>query len=228
MQAQNDLFFKEISTKKTPARRLAHGSGAFERYVAVAAYYVDLLGRPDDSPALGANVLDAAILAGATSATLYGDCGFFAVIVIIVALYLDLEGGLAAGSEILHTRLLGQPFGGFFGQSRYRPSIGAMMLDVKAVGFGSGLEFLVVVVAVVAYILDLVNQVVKMGHLMKHGCGHLADGAVDIFGGDVDLAVSFAAALPDFIDTAPAVCAAPIVGRYNNENVSIICGGEPV
>lgn len=103
-----------------------------------------------------------------------------------------------------------------------------MMLDVKAVGFGSGLEFLVVVVAVVAYILDLVNQVVKMGHLMKHGCGHLADGAVDIFGGDVDLAVSFAAALPDFIDTAPAVCAAPIVGRYNNENVSIICGGEPV
>lgn len=185
-------------------------------YVAVAAYYVDLLGRSDDGSALGANVLDAAVLAGATSATLYGDRGFFAVIVIIVALYLDLEGGLTAGGEILHTRLLGQPFGGFFGQSRYRPSVCAMMLDMKAVSFGSGLEFLVVVVAVVAYILDLVNQVVKMSHLMKHGCGHIADGTVDIFGGNVDLAVGFAAALLDFIDTAPAVCAASVVGRYSD------------
>ena len=211
-----------------PAGRLACGSGAFERYVAVAAYYVDLLGRPDDSPALGANILDAAILAGAASATLYGDRGFFAVIVIIVALYLALEGGLAAGGEILHTRLLGQPFGGFFGQGRYRPSVGAMMLDVKAVGFGGGLEFLVVVVAVVAYVLDAMNHVVEMGHLMKHCRCHLTDGAVDVFGGNVDLAVGFVCALPDFVDAAPAVCAAPIVGRYNNENVSIICGGEPV
>ena len=55
-----------------PARRLACGSGAFEGYVAIAAYYVDLFGRPDDSPALGANVLDAAVLAGAASAALYG------------------------------------------------------------------------------------------------------------------------------------------------------------
>ena len=77
-----------------PARRLACGSGAFEGYVAVAAYYVDLFGRPDDSPALGANVLDAAVLAGAASAALYGNRGFFAVIVIIVALYLDLKGVL--------------------------------------------------------------------------------------------------------------------------------------
>lgn len=129
-----------------PARRLACGSGAFEGYVAVAAYYVDLLGRPDDGPTLGANVLDAAILAGGASAALYGDRGFFAVIVIIVALYLDLEGGLAAGSEIFHTRLLGQPFGGFLGQSRYRPAVGAMMLDVKAVGLGGSLELLVVVI----------------------------------------------------------------------------------
>lgn len=199
-----------------PARRLAFGSGAFEGYVAVAAYYVDLLGRPDDGSALGANVLDAAVLADTASAALYGNRGFFAVIVIIVALYLDLEGGLAAGGEILHTRLPGQPFGGFFGQGRYRPSVGAMMLDVKAVGFGGGLEFLVVVVAVVAHILDLMDQVVKVGHLMKHGRGHLADGAVDVFGGNVDLAVGFAAALPDFIDTTPAVCAASVVGRYRD------------
>ena len=151
-------FLQRNINNKKPARRLACGSGAFERYVAVAAYYVDLFGRPDDSPALGANVLDAAVLAGAASAALYGNRGFFAVIVIIVALYLDLKGGFAAGGEILHTRLLGQPFGGFFGQGRYRPSVGAMMLDVKAVGFGGGLEFLVVVIAVVACILDLMDR----------------------------------------------------------------------
>ena len=108
---------------KLPARRLACGSGAFKGYVAVAAYYVDLLRGPDDSSALGANVLDAAVLAGAASAALYGDRGFFAVIVIIVALYLDLESGLAAGGEIIHTRLLGQPFGGFICQGCYRPAI---------------------------------------------------------------------------------------------------------
>ena len=72
-----------------PARRPAFGSGTFEGYVAVAAYYVDLLRGPDDGSALGANVLDAAVLAGAASATLYGDRRFFALIVIIVALYLD-------------------------------------------------------------------------------------------------------------------------------------------
>lgn len=90
------------------------------------------------------------------------------------------------------------------------------MLNVKAVCFGSGLEFLVVVIAVVAYILDLMNHVVEMGHFMKHGRGHLADGAVDVFGSDVDLAVGFVRALPDFIDAAPAVCAAPVVGRYRD------------
>lgn len=193
-----------------------YGSGAFERYVAVAAYYVDLLGCSDDGSALGANVLDATILAGAASASLYGDRGFVAVIVIIVALYLDLEGGLAAGGEILHTGLLGQPFSGFFRQGRYRPSVGAVMLDVQAMGLGSILEFFIVVVTVVAYVLDLVNQVVKMGHLMKHGRGDLADGAVDVLGGNVDLAVGFTAALPDFIDAAPAVCAASVVGRYRD------------
>ena len=35
-----------------PARRLACGSGALERYVAVTAYYVDLLGCSDDGSAL--------------------------------------------------------------------------------------------------------------------------------------------------------------------------------
>lgn len=70
------------------------------------------------------------------SAALYGDRGSFGVIVIIIALYLDLEGGLTAGGKIIHTGLLGQPFSGFFRQGRYRPAIGAMMLDVEAMCFG--------------------------------------------------------------------------------------------
>ena len=206
-------------SKKSPARRpvrIRNSFGDLEGYFAVTAYYVDLLRGPDNGPALGANVLDAAVLAGAASAALYGDRGFVAILTVIIALYLDLEDGLTAGGEILHSRLLGQPFGGFFGQGRYRPSVGSVMLDVKAVGLGGCFEFLVVVVAVVAYILNLVNQVVKVGHLMKHGRGHFADGPVDVFGGDVDLAVGFIRALPDFIDAAPTVCAAPVVGGYRD------------
>lgn len=206
-------------SKKSPARRsvrIRNSFGDLEGYVAVAAYYVDLLGRSDDSAAFRANVLDAAVLAGATSAALYGDRCFFAVIVIIVALYLDLESGLTAGGEILHAWLLSEPFSSFFGQGRYRPSVGSVMLDVKAVGFGGGLELLVVVVAVVAYILNPMNHVVEMGHLMEHGRSHLADGTVDVFGGNVDLAVGFVCALPDFVNAAPAVCAASVIGGYRD------------
>ena len=199
-----------------PARRLACGSGAFERYVAVAAYYVDLLGCSDDGSAFGANILDAAVFAGAAPPALYGDRGFVAIVVVIIAFYFDLEGGLAACGEILHAGLLGQPFSGFLGQGCYRPSVGAVVLNVKAVCLGGILEFLVVVVPVVADILDLVNHVVEMGHLMKHSRSHLADGAVDVFGGDIDLAVGLVRALPDFVDAAPAVCATPVIGRYRD------------
>lgn len=51
---------------------------------------------------------------------------------------------------------------------------------------------------------------------MKHRGGHLANGPVDILGGDANLAVGFAIALPDFVDAAPAVCAASAVRRYGD------------
>lgn len=119
--------------------------------IAVAAHYVDLFRRPDDSAVMGANVLDATILRGLPPA-LDGRGGFLAV-----RLGLDLEQRLAAGGNVLHTGLLGQPFCRFVGQRRYRPAIGGMMLDVQTVGFGCILEFLVVVIAVVAYVLDAVG-----------------------------------------------------------------------
>ena len=205
-----------------PAGRLAegYGSGDFKGYVAVAAYYVDLPGRPDDGPALRANVLDAAILGGRASA-LDGRGGFLAVLVLAVALGLDLEGRAAAGSNIVHAGLLGQPFGGIFGEGCYRPAVGLMMLDVQAVGLGGVLEFLVVIIAVVAYVLDLMGQVVEVRHFVEHGRRDLRDWAVDVLGADVDFAVGLLVGLPDFVYAAPAIRAAPAVGRYRQSMAKV-------
>ena len=66
------------------------------------------------------------------------------------------------------------------GQRCYRPAILGVLLDTQAVSLGSGLKFLVVVVAVVAYVLDAMNQIVEMRHLMqKRGC-QLEDGPVKV------------------------------------------------
>ena len=185
----------------------------FEWYVAVAAYHVDLPRSPDDGSAMRADVLDAAILAGAAPA--FDGRSRFAAFV-IVGLGFDLERRFAAGGYILHAGLLAQPCGGFFGQRRDRPAVGGVMLDVQAMGFGGFLEFLVMVVPVVADVLDLMGQVVEMRHFMEHGCRDLADGPVDVLGADVDLPIRLAAGLPDFIHTAPAVGSAPAVWRYSD------------
>ena len=185
----------------------------FEWYVAVAAYHVDLPRGPDDGSAMRADVLDAAILAGAAPA--FDGCSRFAALV-IVGFGFDLEHRFAAGGYILHAGLLGQPCGGFFGQRRDRPAVGGVMLNVQAVGLGGFFEFLIVVVPVVANVLDLMGQVVEMRHFMEHGCRDLADGPVDVLGADVDLPIRLAAGLPDFIHAAPAVGSAPAVRRYGD------------
>lgn len=187
--------------------------GLFEWYVAVAAYHVDLPRGSDNGSAMRADVLDAAILAGAAPA--FDGRGRFAALV-IVGFGFDLERRFAAGGYILHAGLLGQPCGGFFGQRRDRPAISGMVIDVQAVGFGGFLEFLIVVVPVVADVLDLMGQVVEMRHFVEHGRRHLADGPVDVLGADVDLPIRLAAGLPDFIHAAPAVGSAPAVRRYGD------------
>lgn len=90
------------------------------------------------------------------------------------------------------------------------------MADYQAVGFGSFLEFLVVVVSVVGYVLDPVGQVVKVCHLVKHRTGDLADRAVDVLGANVDLPVRLAVRLPDFVYGAPAIGSAPTIRRYGD------------
>lgn len=185
----------------------------FEWYVAVAAYHVDLPRGSNDGSAMWADVLDTAILAGAAPA--FDGCSRFVALVIVVFGF-DLERRFAAGGYILHAGLLGQPFGGFFAQCRDRPAVGGVMLNVQAVGLRGFLEFLIVVVPVVADVLDLMGQVVEMRHFMEHGCRDLADGPVDVLGADVDLPIRLAAGLPDFIHAAPAVGSAPAVRRYGD------------
>ena len=185
----------------------------FEWYVAVAAYHVDLPRGPDDGSAMRADVLDAAILAGAAPA--FDGRSRFAALV-VVGFGFDLEHCFTAGGYIRHTGLLCQPCGGFFGQLRDRPAISGVVLDVQAVGLGSFFEFLVVVVPVVADVLDLMGQVVEMCHFVEHGCRDLADGPVDVLGADVDLPIRLAAGLPDFIHAAPAVGPTPAVRRYGD------------
>lgn len=175
----------------------------FKWYIAVPAYHVDLLRRPDDRAAYRADVLDAPVLAGLASSP-DGGRGFLTAFV-AVALGLDLEQGFAAGSNILHAGLLGQPRRRFRGQRRDRPAVGGVLLDVQAVSLGRLLEFHVVVVAVVAHVLDVVRQVVEVRHLMEHGRGHLANGPVNVLGADIDFPVRLAIALPDFIYAAPAI-----------------------
>lgn len=83
-----------------PARRLAHRvrSSLIKCYIAVPAYHVDLLRRPDDRAAHRADVLDAAVLAGLATSLDRGR-GFLAV-VLAAALDLDLEQSLAAGGNV--------------------------------------------------------------------------------------------------------------------------------
>lgn len=187
--------------------------GLFEWYVTVAAYYVDLPRGSNDDSAMRADVFDAAILAGAAPA--FDSRGRFAALV-IVGLGFDLEHRFAAGRYILHTRLLGQPCGGFFGKRRDRPAVGGVMLDVQTVSLGGFLEFLVVVVSVVADVLDFMGHVVEVCHFVEHGRRNLADGPVNVLGADIDLPVCLVAGLPDFIHAAPAVGSAPAVRRYGD------------
>ena len=97
----------------------------FKWYIAVPAYHVDLLRRPDDRAAYRADVLDAPVLAGLASSP-DGGRGFLTAFV-AVALGLDLEQGFAAGSNILHAGLLGQPRRRFRGQRRDRPAVGGVL-----------------------------------------------------------------------------------------------------
>ena len=113
------------SATKKPARRLASGSGALKSYVAFAAYYVDLLGGSDDGSVFRADILDVAVLAGA-AATLRGDRGFAAVLVIVHHMIPLANGGTHNDSNLMslcmscHLRITAKE-GGRWGEGRLPP-----------------------------------------------------------------------------------------------------------
>lgn len=51
---------------------------------------------------------------------------------------------------------------------------------------------------------------------MEERGGYFCNGAVEIFGAKVDFPVKPVICIPDFMDAAPAVCAAPAVRGYGN------------
>lgn len=117
------------------------------------------------------------------------------------------------------------PCFGFRSQGRNRPAIFGMFLNTETVGFGGGFEFHIVVIAVVAYVLDIMLQVIQVAHFMEECGGYLRNGAVEIFGAKVDLPVKFVLRTPDFMDAAPAVCAASAVRGYGDSRAE---GGPDV
>lgn len=52
------------------------------------------------------------------------------------------------------------PCFGFWSQGRNRPAVFGMFLNMQAVGFGGSFEFHIVVISVVAYVLDIMLQVI--------------------------------------------------------------------
>lgn len=102
------------------------------------------------------------------------------------------------------------------GQRRCRPAILGVLLDMQAVGLSGGLKFLVVVIAVVAYVLDAMNQIVEMRHLMQERGCQLEDGPVKVLGAKIDFPILLAAGVPYLVDTAPAIRSTPSVRRYSD------------
>lgn len=51
---------------------------------------------------------------------------------------------------------------------------------------------------------------------MEERGGYLRNRAVKVLGAEVDLPVKFVIRIPDFMDAAPAICAAPAVRGYGD------------
>ena len=85
-------------------------------------------------------------------------------------------------------------------------------------GLGGGFEFQVVVIAVVAYVLDAMNQIVEMRHLMQERGCQLENRPVKVLGAEIDFPIFLAAGVPAFTDTAPALSPASSVRGYDDRH----------
>lgn len=165
-----------------------------EWLTAIPADYIDLPRCSDDGAAARADIFDTSVNGFLTSA---------------------LGGAFhrqAAGVDFILPQGFLDPCLRFRGQLCYRPAILCVLLDMQAVGLSGGPKFLVVVVAVVAYVLNAMNQIVEMRHLMqKRGC-QLEDRPVQVLGAEIDFPILLAAGVPYLVDTAPAYAPRPPSG----------------
>ena len=83
-------------------------------------------------------------------------------------------------------------------------------------GLGGGFEFQVVVIAVVAYLLDAMNQIIEVGHFMQERGGQLEDRPVKVLSAKIDFPGFLTAGVPDFMDAAPAISPTPSVRGYGD------------
>ena len=133
------------------AVRLACGIGilcSLKRFSAIPADYIDLAGGPDDCAAAGTDIFDTAVngfLTATLGASLYRQAA-------------GIDTGLAQG--FLDPSLC------LRSQCCNCPAVLGMFLILKAVGLSGGLKFHVVVIAVVAYVLYIMFQIVEVGHFM--------------------------------------------------------------
>ena len=131
--------------------RLAGGIGILcplERLSAIPADYIHLAGCPDNGAAAGADIFDTAVygfLAPAFGASLYLQAA-------------GVDTGLAQGGFDPCLRLRSQ--------CSNCPAVFCVLLYMKAVGLSGCFEFHVVIIAVVAYVLNVMFQIVEVGHFM--------------------------------------------------------------
>ena len=133
------------------AVRLAGGIGILcplEWFSAIPADYIDLTRFPDNSTAAGSDIFDTAVngfLTASLGATLYWQAA-------------GVDTGLAQGFF--------EPSLCLRDQLRYRPAIFLVLLNFQTVGLGGGLKLHVVIIAVIAYILNIMFEIVEVGHFM--------------------------------------------------------------
>ena len=79
---------------------------------------------------------------------------------------------------------------------------------------GGSFEFQVMIIAVVAYVLDAMNQIIEVRHLMQERSCQLEDGSIKVLGAEIDFPILRTAGVPYLVDTAPAIRPAPSVRGY--------------
>ena len=114
----------------------------FKRFPAVCANYIDLAGCPYDGAAAGADIFDASV--DGFFAPAFGASGCLQAA--------GMDAGISQGGY--------DPCFGFRSQGRNRPAVFCMFLNMEAVGFGGGLKLHIVIIAIVAYVRDIMLQII--------------------------------------------------------------------